>query len=123
MVTSASVTGRHLFHIKNAFHVRHSLFGHSIRCLSAAFSFKDNHNLKIKAQPLSSKRILNRVLKATAGNDAISSTSDDEDGVSLGTMKLPLDTDLARFETLLFQVRSMNVIDVFGHLSYAVPNI
>ncbi|GAA0149389.1 hypothetical protein LIER_08574 [Lithospermum erythrorhizon] len=27
----------------------------------------------------------------------------DDDGVSLGTMKLPLDTDLARFETLLFQ--------------------
>ncbi|KFK36510.1 hypothetical protein AALP_AA4G133500 [Arabis alpina] len=27
----------------------------------------------------------------------------DEEGVSLGTMKLPLDTDVARFETLLFQ--------------------
>ncbi|CAA7060855.1 unnamed protein product [Microthlaspi erraticum] len=27
----------------------------------------------------------------------------EEDGVSLGTMKLPVDTDLARFETLLFQ--------------------
>ncbi|XP_010520700.1 PREDICTED: uncharacterized protein LOC104799754 isoform X3 [Tarenaya hassleriana] len=27
----------------------------------------------------------------------------EEEGVSLGTMKLPLDTDLARFETLLFQ--------------------
>lgn len=28
----------------------------------------------------------------------------DDDGVSLGTMKLPPDTDLQRFETLLFQV-------------------
>ncbi|CAF2292350.1 unnamed protein product [Brassica napus] len=27
----------------------------------------------------------------------------EEDGVSLGTMKLPMDTDIARFETLLFQ--------------------
>ncbi|KAG2309170.1 hypothetical protein Bca52824_028918 [Brassica carinata] len=27
----------------------------------------------------------------------------DEEGVSLGTMKLPIDTDLPRFETLLFQ--------------------
>lgn len=30
---------------------------------------------------------------------------DPEDGVSLGTMKLPSDTDIQRFETLLFQVR------------------
>ncbi|XP_008806100.3 uncharacterized protein LOC103718878 [Phoenix dactylifera] len=28
---------------------------------------------------------------------------DDDDGVSLGTMKLPPNTDIARFETLLFQ--------------------
>lgn len=28
----------------------------------------------------------------------------DEEGVSLGTMKLPSDTDISRFETLLFQV-------------------
>lgn len=31
--------------------------------------------------------------------------NDDEDGVSLGTLKLPGNTDLARFETLLFQVK------------------
>ncbi|GFQ04876.1 hypothetical protein PHJA_002631700 [Phtheirospermum japonicum] len=35
--------------------------------------------------------------------DSISTTDSDEDGVSLGTMKLPSDTDVARFETLLFQ--------------------
>lgn len=29
---------------------------------------------------------------------------DDEDGVSLGTLKLPSNTDLSRFEALLFQV-------------------
>lgn len=32
------------------------------------------------------------------------STDADGDGVSLGTMKLPPDTDVTRFETLLFQV-------------------
>ncbi|KAI8018979.1 hypothetical protein LOK49_LG04G02431 [Camellia lanceoleosa] len=38
--------------------------------------------------------------KATLGNDA----KENEDGVSLGTMKLPLDIDIPRFESLLFQV-------------------
>ncbi|XP_057969844.1 uncharacterized protein LOC131159115 isoform X2 [Malania oleifera] len=39
--------------------------------------------------------------KATPGNDGTASA---DDGVSLGTMKLPPDIDVARFETLLFQV-------------------
>ncbi|VVA94685.1 unnamed protein product [Arabis nemorensis] len=34
---------------------------------------------------------------------ANASPLEEDDGVSLGTMKLPLDTDVARFETLLFQ--------------------
>ncbi|TKY53114.1 hypothetical protein E2542_SST24637 [Spatholobus suberectus] len=37
--------------------------------------------------------------KASAGNDGPT----DDDGVSLGTMKLPFDTDLQRFDSLLFQ--------------------
>ncbi|KGN48273.1 uncharacterized protein LOC101214488 [Cucumis sativus] len=36
-------------------------------------------------------------------NDIVPSEDDPEDGVSLGTMKLPLDTDIARFQVLLFQ--------------------
>ncbi|OIS96827.1 PREDICTED: uncharacterized protein LOC109234994 isoform X2 [Nicotiana attenuata] len=45
------------------------------------------------------------VVKAAAGDGRISPTNqDDEDGVSLETMKLPLYVDLARFETPLFQV-------------------
>lgn len=48
-------------------------------------------------------RNLNIVAKASPGGDAIVPASD-EDGISLGTMKLPLDTDIQRFETLLFQV-------------------
>lgn len=42
------------------------------------------------------------VTKASAGNDG--PTDDEDDGVSLGTMVLPLDTDIQRFESLLFQV-------------------
>ncbi|KAH7853249.1 hypothetical protein Vadar_000530 [Vaccinium darrowii] len=44
------------------------------------------------------------VPRALPGNKGGSSTvADDEDGVSLGTMKLPVDTDIPRFEILLFQ--------------------
>lgn len=42
------------------------------------------------------------VAKASAGN--VGPSDDEDDGVSLGTMVLPLDTDLQRFESLLFQV-------------------
>ncbi|KAL3628263.1 hypothetical protein CASFOL_027309 [Castilleja foliolosa] len=38
--------------------------------------------------------------KASSSADSFSTN---EDGVSLGTMKLPANTDVARFETLLFQ--------------------
>ncbi|RWW50255.1 hypothetical protein BHE74_00043485 [Ensete ventricosum] len=41
-------------------------------------------------------------LRASSKNDGI--VRADDDGVSLGTMKLPPGTDIARFETLLFQV-------------------
>ncbi|KAL2508816.1 hypothetical protein Fot_32463 [Forsythia ovata] len=48
----------------------------------------------------SSKR--NLIVVPKASPDGVSIV-DDEDGVSLGTMKLPANTDLSRFETLLFQ--------------------
>ncbi|XP_039042196.1 uncharacterized protein LOC120181018 [Hibiscus syriacus] len=42
--------------------------------------------------------------KASPAKDDIMPAADDpENGVSLGTMKLPSNTDLPRFETLLFQ--------------------
>nr|GEX46789.1 sorting nexin 1 [Tanacetum cinerariifolium] len=55
-----------------------------------------------------SKLVLDRELsgcvvsRATPANNSITPAGDDE-GVSLGTMKLPMNTDLDRFETLLFQ--------------------
>ncbi|KAJ3677942.1 hypothetical protein LUZ60_001745 [Juncus effusus] len=42
-------------------------------------------------------------LRAVPGKDGIVPVEQDDDGVSLGTMKLPGNTDLARFESLLFQ--------------------
>ncbi|KAG8054656.1 hypothetical protein GUJ93_ZPchr0001g30534 [Zizania palustris] len=40
---------------------------------------------------------------AAAGKDGIVPSDTDDDGVSLGTVKLPANIDVARFETLLFQ--------------------
>ncbi|KAK6147221.1 hypothetical protein DH2020_018133 [Rehmannia glutinosa] len=63
-------------------------------------TFITNNNIVqfLSLAKLSSKRNLIAVSKASSA-DSIS----EEDGVSLGTMKLPSDTDVARFETLLFQ--------------------
>ncbi|XWS56019.1 hypothetical protein CRYUN_Cryun09bG0050600 [Craigia yunnanensis] len=48
--------------------------------------------------------IMKSMGKASPGKDDITPAGDDlEDGVSLGTVKLPSNTDLLRFETLLFQ--------------------
>ncbi|XP_027065692.2 uncharacterized protein [Coffea arabica] len=104
MVSNASVTGRHLFPLTQAFHATKCLFRQSILCPPPAIGSRDKYNLLIHARSFSSKRTLRKALKATTGNDAISSANSYEDGVSLGTMKLPVDTDLAKFETLLFQV-------------------
>uniref|UniRef100_A0A2N9J0U6 DUF7148 domain-containing protein n=1 Tax=Fagus sylvatica TaxID=28930 RepID=A0A2N9J0U6_FAGSY len=61
---------------------------------------KDNNNnrvlFKLRRWNLTS------VAKSSPGSDGI--VADDEDGVSLGTMKLASNTDLPRMETLLFQV-------------------
>ncbi|KAI8003238.1 hypothetical protein LOK49_LG08G02737 [Camellia lanceoleosa] len=48
--------------------------------------------------------------KATSGNDA----KENEDGVSLGTMKLPLDIDIPRFKSLLFQFCYSWLLLAFG---------
>ncbi|XP_077235708.1 uncharacterized protein LOC143877509 isoform X2 [Tasmannia lanceolata] len=55
-----------------------------------------------KSSRVASRRIPANVPKASSQNDGI--VGADDDGVSLGTMKLPANTDIGRFETLLFQV-------------------
>lgn len=49
---------------------------------------------------------LTAVPKASPGSGGLASPTDD-DGVSLGTMKLPINTDLQRFDSLLFQVKML----------------
>ena len=48
------------------------------------------------------------VVQSSQQNDGVV-PSDNEDGVSLGTLKLPGNTDLQRFESLLFQVCDNNL--------------
>ncbi|MQM06200.1 hypothetical protein Taro_039020 [Colocasia esculenta] len=52
---------------------------------------------------LSGRRLRAALPRASASGGGAAVSGDGEDGVSLGTMKLPPDTDLARFELLLFQ--------------------
>ncbi|KAK3405767.1 hypothetical protein EUGRSUZ_K02566 [Eucalyptus grandis] len=62
--------------------------------------------LKLVAAPLSRRgdRATSVAAGASPENERGVVPSDgDDDGVSLGTMKLPPDTDIPRFETLLFQ--------------------
>ncbi|KAK4749915.1 hypothetical protein SAY87_027364 [Trapa incisa] len=49
------------------------------------------------------RRLHSLSTKVSSDGDGVVPFSEDDDGVSLGTMKLPPDTDLPRFETLLFQ--------------------
>ncbi|KAG2686641.1 hypothetical protein I3843_09G016100 [Carya illinoinensis] len=52
---------------------------------------------------LSCRRSLTSMPKSSPESDGIVPADDAEDGVSLGTLKLPSNTDLQRFESLLFQ--------------------
>ncbi|XP_010245745.1 PREDICTED: uncharacterized protein LOC104589201 [Nelumbo nucifera] len=65
--------------------------------------FNRNYNRVFQLSEFSGDRIPTVVSKASSESDSIVQTDDSDDGVSLGTMKLPLDTDIPRFETLLFQ--------------------
>eukprot|EP00262_Sarcandra_glabra_P017012 TRINITY_DN568_c0_g1_i1.p1 TRINITY_DN568_c0_g1~~TRINITY_DN568_c0_g1_i1.p1 ORF type:complete len:191 (-),score=17.35 TRINITY_DN568_c0_g1_i1:66-638(-) len=65
---------------------------------TALFIFKGGSTHLCKLTKFSSRRIP----KASSETDSIV-RSDDDEGISLGTMKLPSDLDVLRFETLLFQ--------------------
>ncbi|XP_050227479.1 uncharacterized protein LOC126677075 [Mercurialis annua] len=60
---------------------------------------RDNHHF---SGGLNGRHKLSPVAKFSLANDG-TVTANDDDGVSLGTVKLPSNTDLQRFETLLFQ--------------------
>ncbi|KAK6942578.1 hypothetical protein RJ641_027955 [Dillenia turbinata] len=66
----------------------------------------NNNRRYFKLSSLSGQRNLtSHIPKTSQKNDTVSPSAggEDEDGVSLGTMKLPPDIDIPRFESLLFQ--------------------
>ncbi|XP_057549589.1 uncharacterized protein LOC130827759 [Amaranthus tricolor] len=71
--------------------------------LSFISSFNGNHKIIPRFWlSFSSNRILSLTAKSSADKDG-NVSNDDEEGVSLGTMKLPINTNIPRFEILLFQ--------------------
>lgn len=68
--------------------------------------------------------IVKLVGKASQGKGDITPAADDpENGVSLGTMKLPSNTDLQRFETLLFQVLYLHFFIFLDLYIFCVANV
>ncbi|XP_060201151.1 uncharacterized protein LOC132629803 isoform X1 [Lycium barbarum] len=98
-----SLTTRLLFHITHNSQAQ-ICPSRSIPLSTLFITNKNNKNKFFNLSEFSGYQNLSVVVKATGGDGSISSKGQDyEDGVSLGTMKLPMDIDLARFETLLFQ--------------------
>ncbi|KAI9153870.1 hypothetical protein LWI28_017761 [Acer negundo] len=84
------------------------MFSHGPIFSSTLFIFNINNkqSVTLTQSGLFSRRKLTTPVanKYSQQNDSIVSSSDDnEDGVSLGTMKLPSNTDIQRFDSLLFQ--------------------
>ncbi|XP_049408402.1 uncharacterized protein LOC125871776 [Solanum stenotomum] len=99
---SSSLTTKQFFHITHNSQVQ-ICPSRSIPPSTLFITNKNNNinNRFFNLNEFSSYQTLTVVVKAGGG---ISPNDQDyEDGVSLGTMKLPKDIDLARFETLLFQ--------------------
>ncbi|KAL5740010.1 hypothetical protein ACOSP7_028891 [Xanthoceras sorbifolium] len=74
-------------------------------CRSRVFIFNNKRSLSATQSGFYGQQKSNPVAKSSQPNDSFvsSESEDNEDGVSLGTLKLPANTDLQRFETLLFQ--------------------
>ncbi|XP_019155010.1 PREDICTED: uncharacterized protein LOC109151859 [Ipomoea nil] len=88
---------RQLFLLTRASHVQSRVSLQSLLPLSIPGG-------SLRLTQFSSHREAAITTRASPGNDAIlPKKEDDDDGVSLGTMKLPLDIDLERFDILLFQ--------------------
>lgn len=64
--------------------------------------------IAIQNNTRSSSVFRNRFNLTVVTKASASANPTDDDGVSLGTMKLPINTDLQRFDSLLFQVQILN---------------
>ncbi|KAF9598626.1 hypothetical protein IFM89_028295 [Coptis chinensis] len=75
----------------------------SIHCSYQKSCFpSSNHVIRFSDTFSRSHQNLAAVAKASSKNESIVE-AEEEDGVQLGTMKLPSNTDIPRFESLLFQ--------------------
>lgn len=97
----ASAAARQLINPQTIHYNKCQISAHHPFSKSLSFTANLNDNT-IHSSKFSSHRNLPVTVKSSAGKDS-SVASDNEEGVSLGTMRLPLDTDIPRFETLLFQ--------------------
>ncbi|KAL3839300.1 hypothetical protein ACJIZ3_023891 [Penstemon smallii] len=98
----ASMTIRQVVNITTHVKFAPSVFNNSKS--NTLFITKNNNNNSVHFLNLFadfSSKSCNRISVFTKASS--SPDNDTEDGVSLGTMKLPSNTDVSRFETLLFQ--------------------
>ncbi|XP_044486751.1 uncharacterized protein LOC123211864 isoform X2 [Mangifera indica] len=83
-------------------HISSSMPIHSYQVL--IFNTRNSRKEFNKQSVLLGQQNLIPVPKSSQPNDSVVPSEDDENGVSLGTMKLPPNTDLQHFDSLLFQV-------------------
>ncbi|XP_044486743.1 uncharacterized protein LOC123211864 isoform X1 [Mangifera indica] len=82
-------------------HISSSMPIHSYQVL--IFNTRNSRKEFNKQSVLLGQQNLIPVPKSSQPNDSVVPSEDDENGVSLGTMKLPPNTDLQHFDSLLFQ--------------------
>lgn len=102
---AASITAKQLSHPRNVGYCSVRLFSPKSMSKSPTFATLPDAWRQLKSSNtvlLAGHGTLVPVAKSAPGSTT-GGAADDEDGVSLGTMKLPLDTDIPRFEILLFQ--------------------
>ncbi|GAB2235894.1 hypothetical protein Drorol1_Dr00026339 [Drosera rotundifolia] len=103
MASAAASASRHLLFKPTQVSSKTQLYpSHGI---SKSVEFSSCHTRQsVSLSSSSSHRSPEVPVKSSSDKGGVpSAVGDDDDGVSLGTMKLPLDTDIPRFETLLFQ--------------------
>lgn len=92
---------------------------------TVVFNFNKRQNSKRyirHSSEFSGQHKLTPVAQSSQQNDGVV-PSDNEDGVSLGTLKLPGNTDLQRFESLLFQVCDNNLFIFLKKVIIHIMNI
>lgn len=118
-VAMASATANPLHHPARPFSHVHCSTSHAASSPLVCKSWHANQLYKLSK--FTGHRKPTAVSKASSDNDGSVTDVNSDDGISLGTMKLPVNTDLSRFETLLFQVRKpFNCLNTSSALCFMV---